>query len=105
MKHKKKLSRQKSQRSDIDIVIEDETSDIIAKETIKTERANENTDSEFEDSIQEDLNPRKAAAKAAKVRDPTFNSWHDLDFPNERVELPKNVFSDGPTPWSNFKGW
>lgn len=103
---KKKLSRQKSQQSsNINIVVENEASDVIASETIPTERAQKNgSDSEFEDSITEDHQPDviKGSVKRKNNPDATFNSWHDLDFPQQKVELPKSFFSDGPTPWSNF---
>lgn len=105
---KKKLSRQKTQQSaNVDIVVENasDASDVIASETIPTERASKkDSDSEFEDSITEDLQPDviKGSAKRPKNPNATFNSWHDLDFPQEKVELPKSYFTDGPTPWSNF---
>ena len=100
---KKKLARQKSQQ--IDIVVENASQDVIASETIKTENSKKNdSDSEFEDSITDDLRPDvvKGSMKRPKQSDTTFNSWHDLDFPQDKVELPKSYFTDGPTPWSNF---
>lgn len=105
MKLKTKTTRVKPQKS-IDIVIEDEASDIIAIETIPSEKLKtkeKDSDSEFEDSIREDSaddddqKPKRPTDKSA-----TFNSWNDLDFPKEKVELPRSYFSDGPTPWSNF---
>ena len=102
---KKKLARQKSQQSAIDIVVENASQDVIASETIKTENSKKNdSDSEFEDSINDDLRPDviKGSMKRTKQSETTFNSWHDLDFPQDKVELPKSYFTDGPTPWSNF---
>lgn len=99
-----KLSRQKS--TNIDVVIEDE-SDVIAIETFETipmDGNERNSDSEFEDSIQEEIIIPKAKKKTTKTSSATFNSWNDLDFPEEKVELPRNYFSEGPTPWSNFQG-
>lgn len=114
LKAKKKLSRQRStQKSNIDIVIEDE-SDVIAIETIPAEvpMKGKNSDSEYEDSIQDELDNnstetvirrRNNVAKRQKQADSTFNSWNDLDFDDEKVELPKSCFVEGgPTPWSNF---
>lgn len=96
---KKKLPRQKS--TNIDVVIEDE-SDIIAIETFETVPMNES--SELEDSIQEEIIIPQRRKAPVKTPDATFNSWSDsLDFPEEKVELPRNYFSEGPTPWSNFQ--
>lgn len=100
LKSKSKFSRQKSQN--IDVVIEDE-SDVIAIETFETIANCEKSDSEFEDSIQEEI----IIPKRRNIKTPssTVNSWNDLDFPQEeKVELPRNYFSEGPTPWSNFQG-
>lgn len=99
-KLKSKLSRQKSKN--IDVVIEDE-SDVIAIETFETIATGEKSDSEFEDSIQEEIIiPKK---RNVKTPSSTVNSWNGLDFPQEEnVELPRNYFSEGPTPWSNFQG-
>lgn len=98
-KFKTKLSRQKSHN--IDVVIEDE-SDVIAIETFETIAMGEKSDSEFEDSIQEEIIiPKKRNVKTASS---TVNSWNDLDFPEQKAELPRNYFSEGPTPWSNFQG-
>lgn len=102
-KTRSKLSRQKSKN--IDIVIEDE-SDVIAIETFETILAGdkgETTDSEFEDSIHEEIIiPRN---KNVNTPGSTVNSWNGLNYPlEEKVELSKNYFSEGPTPWSNFQG-
>lgn len=100
LKSKKKLARQRSpHKSNIDILIEDETSDII--ETIPTDpQLSEqiNSESEFEDSIKDDHQPDviKESVKRTKPTDATFNSWHDLDFPEPKLELPRS-FTDGPT--------
>lgn len=61
------------------------------------------SDSEFEDSM-DDLQPDviKASVKKSKANDATFNSWHDLDGYDTKVELSKSFFAEGPTPWSNF---
>jgi hypothetical protein len=101
IKSRSKISRQKSKN--IDVVIEDE-SDVIAIETFETIASGEKSDSEFEDSIQEEIIiPRK---KPVKTPSTTVNSWNDLDFPpEEKVDLPRNYFSEGPTPWSNFQGF
>ena len=100
LKAKKKLRRQRSSpRSNIDIVIEDEATGVIAVESIKSDK--KNSDSEYEDSIHEDAS--KTNAKRPKKTDATFNSWHDLDFPEDKFELPRTYFTDGPTPWSNFQ--
>jgi hypothetical protein len=107
LKAKKKLSRQK-QKTNIEIVIEDD-SDIIAIETIPAELPikNKTSDSEYEDSIQGDCDNvvNKSSSKSKNGKDATFNSWNDLDFEEEKVELPRNYFieSGGPTPWSNFE--
>lgn len=117
LKTKKKLSRQRStQKSNINIVIEDETSDVIAKESIGVNhndgsdehaRKFKDSESEYEDSIHEDHHQQpdilKGSVKRPKTSDATFSSWHDLDFPDEKVELPRTYFTDGPTPWSNYK--
>ena len=109
LKAKKKLSRQKStQKTNIEIVIEDDSSDIIAIETIPAElpMKNKTSDSEYEDSIQGDCDNvvNKSSSKSKKSKDATFNSWNDLDFEEEKVELPRNYFIEsGPTPWSNFE--
>ncbi|CAH1728665.1 unnamed protein product [Chironomus riparius] len=106
LKAKKKFSRQKStQKSNIEIVIEDDSSDIIAIETIPAELPNKNktSDSEYEDSIQGDYDD-KSSSKTKKSKESTFNSWNDLDFEAQKVELPRNYFIEsGPTPWSNFE--
>lgn len=107
LKSKTKAKQIKPQKS-IDIVIEDE-SDIIAIEKIFPEtivpekKERKGSDSEFEDSIQGDSDDEKMKSKLAKLGSATFNSWHDLDFPREKVELPRSYFNDGPTPWSNFQ--
>lgn len=113
LKTKKKLSRQKStQKSNIEIVIEDDASDIIAIETIPAEIPGKykSSDSEYDDSIQgdnasHDTVINTGASKLNKKRnDATFNSWNDLDFEEEKVELPRSYFIEkGPTPWSNFE--
>lgn len=108
MKSKTKANPIKPKTS-IDIVIEDEASDIIAIETISAEKLKKKeqkgSDSEFEDSIQGDseADDEKQRSKLAKLGSATFNSWHDLDFPRDKVELPRSYFTDGPTPWSNFQ--
>lgn len=33
----------------------------------------------------------------------TYANWTDLNFDNEQVELPRNIFTEGPEPWKNFK--
>lgn len=106
LKAKKKLSRQRStQKSNqIDIVIEDE-SDVIAIETIPAELPmNKGSDSEYEDSIQDELDHSSATVikpnnvKRQKQTDETFNSWNDLHFDDEKVELPRSCFvEDGPS--------
>lgn len=102
-KKSSKLARQKSQN--IDVVIEDE-SDVIAIETFETISMDDTraaSDSEFEDSIQDDVIIPRQRKKPVKTPNATFNSWNDLDFPAEKAELPRNYFSEGPTPWSNFQ--
>lgn len=103
LRSKTKLHRQRSSsRSNIDIVVEDEASKVVAVESIKNDK--ENSDSEFEDSIQEYLHhdDTKRNGKSPAEKDATFNSWHDLDFPKEKFHLPRSHITDGPTPWSNF---
>lgn len=109
MKAKKKFTRQRPlPKSKIDIVVEDEAADEAAAEktaAAKAKKSKEGSDSEFEDSIQDDLQPDviKGSVKRSKQSDSTFNFWHDLDFPEEKVELPRSYFTDGPTPWANFQ--
>lgn len=110
---RKKLSRQKStQKSNIEIIIEDDTCEIIQSETIPAELPykNKSSDSEYEDSIQGDFTSQEtvingAKKKIKKVTNVTVNSWNDLNFEEEKVELPRNYFIEqgGPTPWSNFE--
>lgn len=103
IKSKKKLHRQRSSSpsNDIAIVIDDaDSSGVKVDEPSRKEK--KSSDSEFEDSIQEDCKP-KITSKGPKKADSTFNSWHDLEVPDKKVELPKSYFTDGPTPWSNFQ--
>lgn len=111
-----KLTRQISQNKQrIDIVIEDESSDVIAIETIPTEprsprrggrsrsrsRSRRDSDSDYDEVYEEPkfIEPRR---RESKVEEAGYN-WHDLDFPERKVELPRNYFTEGPTPWSNFQ--
>lgn len=109
MKSKKKYPRQLSRSRSPAIVIEDEMDDINMSETPIPEKSpkkvKHDSDSEFEDSIQEDLKHRSAKASMGPSSPPdaTFNSWHGMDIPQKKFELPKSYFHDGPTPWSNFK--
>lgn len=102
----RKLSRQVSskQYSNFDESADDVVIEATPRKTPKINKT-EDSDSEFEDSIQDDLQPDviKESVKRAKPSDTTFNSWHDLKSPAEKVELPRNYFSDGPTPWGNFQ--
>lgn len=112
---KNKLTRQKSQNKQrIDIVIEDESSDVIAIETFPTDspkstrssrsrsrsRSRRDSDSDYDEVYEEPkvIEPRPRS----KVDEPGYH-WHDLDFPEQKVELPRHYFTDGPTPWSNFQ--
>jgi hypothetical protein len=69
------------------------------------------SDSEFEDSMHEDYRkhqPDIIRASMQQQNQPkavgsTMNLWQDLDFPDNKPELPRTYFTDGPTPWSNFK--
>lgn len=86
------------------IVIDDATEvpkDEMDKPSVSKVSPNE-SDSEFEDSIQEDLKVKSKRASEDKS-DGTYNAWHDMDFQGSKVELSKSYFADGPTPWSNFK--
>lgn len=109
MKSKKKYPRQLSRSKSPVIVIDDEMDDIMMTETQKPDKVpkkvKHDSDSEFEDSIQEDLKHRsaKASMKPSSPPDATFNSWYGMDVPVKKFELPKSYFHDGPTPWSNFK--
>lgn len=100
LRSKKKLSRQRSspQRSNIEDFDDDNT-----KAADPVMKSHKDSDSEYEDSIQDDLQPDvvKASVKRSKG-DTTFNSWHDLDGYDTKIELPKSYFAEGPTPWSNF---
>jgi hypothetical protein len=109
MKAKKKQSRPSAGPSkSFEIVIEDET-DVIAIETIPAAMpSKKNSDSEYEDSIQGDYSTETVINRGKKQQrqlDSTFNSWNDLDYDDEKVELPRSSFVEGgPTPWSNFNG-
>ncbi|KAG5670917.1 hypothetical protein PVAND_001146 [Polypedilum vanderplanki] len=108
----KKKQRHPTKSKTFEIVIEDEASDVIAIETIPTEvpiNSKKNSESEYEDSIQEDNDYstatviKKANSKRHHELDSTFNSWNDLNYDDEKVELPRSSFVEGgPTPWSNF---
>ncbi|CRL07426.1 CLUMA_CG020396, isoform A [Clunio marinus] len=57
------------------------------------------------DDIVHDFQPDVVKGNIKRDKRPssvTVNSWHDLEFPDENVELPRNYFTEGPTPWSNF---
>lgn len=109
LKSKSKLTRQKSQcQQRIDIVIEDESSDVIAIETIPTEsrrrpRSRKDSDSDYEEIHEEPKVIKPRPKPPSKENGAAYNSWHDLDFPDQKVELPRNYFTEGPTPWSNFQ--
>lgn len=102
----RKLSRQVSKQQE---AFEDTTDDVIIeptpKKTSSVSKTAEDSDSEFEDSIKDDLQPDviRGSVKRPKHSDTTFNSWQDLKAPAEKVELPRNYFADGPTPWANFQ--
>lgn len=86
----------------IPIVVQDVEENKIIKTNEKAD-----SDSEYEDSIHEDYVKQQPdiikASMQPKNVDSTMNSWQDLDFPNNKPELPRTFFTDGPTPWSNFK--
>lgn len=99
LRSRKKLHRQRSSpRSKVEF-IESGDSKPAEKESIRKEE--KDVDSEYEDSIHED-DQRKDHKRNEKTEE-TFNSWHGLDVPQEKAELPKSFFTDGPTPWSNFE--
>jgi hypothetical protein len=110
-KSKKKLTRQKSQgKQSINIVIEDESADVIAIETIPAEsptKGYRESESEYEEIHEEIYKPRvmrpRERAAPKEKSDDAYNNWHDLDFPQSKVELPRSYFTEGPTPWSNFQ--
>lgn len=84
------------------IVVEDENAKSIVQ------HPNEDSESDYADSIQGDsLQPDIVRTNVQQNQkrdgDSTVNSWQDLDFPNEKPELPRTYFTEGPTPWSNFK--
>lgn len=94
MKSKKKqqLTRQRSQKSNVDF--EDEAAAGIPSVTVSGEANQKNSDSEYEDSIHEDdhrASIAKVSSKRPRQNDATFNSWHDLDFQNsdDKVVLPR----------------
>lgn len=100
LRSKKKLSRQKSSQSPnktLDILEADGNSAVLTKKIMKSSSFRQDSDSEFEDSIQDDVK-----SSELKSSDATFNSWHDLKHSEEKVELPRSFFADGPTPWANF---
>lgn len=100
LKSKKKLSRHRaSSKPTFEVLLKDDASDVTVKE------AQKGSDSEFEDSIKEDHQPDviKGSAKRSKQPEATFNSWHDLEFNDEKSKLSRNYFANGPAPWSNFK--
>lgn len=112
LKAKKKLTRQKSMshKQSINIVIEDESSDVIAIETIPTESSKKRykeSESEYEEVYEEEYKPRvmkpREKPQQKQQSDEAYNNWHDLDFPKSKVELPRSYFTEGPTPWSNFQ--
>lgn len=109
MKSKKKYPRQLSRSKSPVIVVEDEMDGVVMSETLQPEivpkKVKRDSDSEFEDSIQEELKLRsaRASAKPSSPPDATFNAWHGMDIPEKKFELPKSYFCEGPTPWSNFK--
>lgn len=102
LRSKMKLSRQKSQSPNIEEMMkEDISSSTIDDKTVKTKEGAEDSDSEFEDdSIQDNVFEKH---EEFKRNDSTFDSWHDLKHPKEKIELPRSYFTDGPTPWSNFQ--
>lgn len=110
LKSKKKQSKSTKSKN-FEIVIEDET-DVIAIETIPAEvPVRKNSESEYEDSIQGDNDYstetviKRSNSKRQRQPDSTFNSWNDLDYDDQKVELPRSCFVEpGPTPWSNFNG-
>lgn len=97
LKHKRKFSMHKTLQAKNDSTIDElESKSFAVNDTTK------GSDSEYEDSIHEDSKIRDKKEGAEKSSE-TFNSWHDINFPERKVELPKSYFAEGPTPWSNFK--
>lgn len=91
-RQKQKLTRQRSQKANADF--EDEAAAAIPSVTVSREVNQNNSDSEYEDSIHEGdhrANVAKVSTKRSSQNDATFNSWHDLDFQNsdDKVVLPR----------------
>ena len=126
---KRLKSRKKSsvhsinQRSNVDIVIDSPSVIKSPRKELSAQRdatpsppiRDKDSDSELEDSIQDDNikkqqpdiisgSMKHKPSRQGADGDSTFDSWHDIDFPEneERPELPRSYFTDGPTPWSNF---
>lgn len=97
----KKPSKNQPVKS-ISIVVEDENSNSILEHP-KEDSESDYADSIQGDSLQPDVIRTNVQKNQNKESDTTFNSWQDLEFPDTKPELPRTYFSDGPTPWSNFK--
>lgn len=100
LKSKKKHLRQRAaSKAEVNVKTPDDVSDVTVKENPK------GSESEFEDSIKEDQQPDvvKGSAKRPKQPDSTFNSWHDLEFNDDKVKIARNYFADASAPWSNYK--
>lgn len=126
LKSRKKSSLHSiNQRSNVDIVIDSPSVIISSRNEVTAQQhaiptppiRDKDSDSELEDSIQDDhikkqqpdiisgsLKHKPSRHGQGTDGDSTIDSWHDIDFPEneERPELPRSYFTDGPTPWSNF---
>lgn len=122
LKSKQKLSEHSiNQKFSVDIVIDSPYVKLSTRNELTSQRnaaqstsfRDKDSDSELEDSIQDDIvkkhqpdiiagSIKHKSAQNGADGGSTFDSWHDIDFPEneDRPELPRTYFTDGT--WSSF---
>lgn len=109
LKSKKKISRQRFQRSKIDIIVDEEPSEIVPEDIEFIPELKKDSDSDPDDSIQEDHEQPdvvKGSNVAKKIKSnegfSTANQWQDLDLTQAKAESPMHFpVVNQTTSWSH----